>query len=782
MKFWQQSLMARLTTYFLLLSLSIGALAVYVAYVQARDALEQSVVERLTAAATLKEQELVRWIADQQSVVASIAELPSVRQNASLLLNRANENANNHPNETGNKSESNPDTVGNIVYSVSFSTDGQRLVTTGIDRTLRVWDLQTGAQSYLVENETAHWPALFSPDDQLLAATGDDFSLRVWAATSGQLVTSIPHQDQISDFAFSPDSTLLASASKDGTVAIWSMETLEPIRQIEVMAEGGFVNAIAFSPDGNRLTTASDDFLGRTWDLATGAEIARMEHDGWVFVAPFSPNGEWVATGSEDGTARVWEAASGREILTISHDDWLAAVEFSPDGRVLATAGDDRVVMLWDVARGEQIARFEHENPLADISFSDDGRWLITREKDAAHLSIWDWAAGELTTKLTHDNQVTDFDISPDGKRVATASADGSARLWQIELGTELLRMHHQSQARALLARSLAASVQSRSDLDLLSVIDGNGQLLISTDVAHEQAEAAIIAQEFGEPPFAPGWRQMATVEMLHVCPIAEKQTITIATPLYLDDGEVGGRLVAHLNLARMDSILAEDSGLGRTGETYLVNTAGERTMASASDDYTDGHVVGHAVDIESLGIGHAITKNEGAGLYRNYAGVAVVGVYRWLDTLNVGLLAELEQREATAPARRLAATMLLIGLMLAVATVAGIYLIARQVTRPLLVVADAAAGVGEEIFEETQLVQVARRQDEVGLLARTVHKMARDVQTRAQDLRQQVQELRIEIDETKRVRQVNEITDSDYFQELRARAQQMRQENIDEV
>ena len=196
MKFWQQSLMARLILYFLLLSLSIGAIGVYIAYTQARDALEQSVVERLTAAATLKEEALVRWVADQQSVIASIAELPSVRQNASLLLNASN-----------NSESITPSSIENMVYSVSFSSDGRRLVTTGIDRTLRVWNVQTGEQMYLIENETAHWPAIFSPNDQWLAAAGDDFSVRVWEAASGQLVTRIPHQDQISDFAFSPDSS-----------------------------------------------------------------------------------------------------------------------------------------------------------------------------------------------------------------------------------------------------------------------------------------------------------------------------------------------------------------------------------------------------------------------------------------------------------------------------------------------------------------------------------------------------------------------------------------------
>src|SRR5512135_1344527 len=93
MKFWQKSLMARLVSYFLLLSLVTGSLGVFVAYMQGKDALEKSVFDRLTSAATLKEEELNRWVADQRQVVAAIALLPQISEQARLLLAHANADA-----------------------------------------------------------------------------------------------------------------------------------------------------------------------------------------------------------------------------------------------------------------------------------------------------------------------------------------------------------------------------------------------------------------------------------------------------------------------------------------------------------------------------------------------------------------------------------------------------------------------------------------------------------------------------------------------------------------
>jgi hypothetical protein len=53
---------------------------------------------------------------------------------------------------------------------------------------------------------------------------------------------------------------------------------------------------------------------------------------------------------------------------------------------------------------------------------------------------------------------------------------------------------------------------------------------------------------------------------------------------------------------------------------------------------------------------------------------------------------------------------------------------------------------------------------------------MASEIYAREQRLRQQVQQLRIELDEVRQARQVAEITETDYFQQLEARAQDLRQ------
>ncbi len=93
------------------------------------------------------------------------------------------------------------------------------------------------------------------------------------------------------------------------------------------------------------------------------------------------------------------------------------------------------------------------------------------------------------------------------------------------------------------------------------------------------------------------------------------------------------------------------------------------------------------------------------------------------------------------------------------------------QVGRVTTAAADMEAGT----FAVESLDQVSTREDELGQLARVFQRMAREIVAREQRLVQTVQELKIEIDHAKRDRQVAEITESDYFQELQQKVHRMR-------
>lgn len=115
--------------------------------------------------------------------------------------------------------------------------------------------------------------------------------------------------------------------------------------------------------------------------------------------------------------------------------------------------------------------------------------------------------------------------------------------------------------------------------------------------------------------------------------------------------------------------------------------------------------------------------------------------------------------------------------LLTLVFTIANAGLLAQSMSRPLLRLTKAA-----QLMEANQLTSVqaaelemTEGEEEISRLSQVFGRMAKEVILREERLRQEVQQLRIEIDEVKRQKQVSEIVESDFFQDLKAKAHAMR-------
>ncbi|HSH01531.1 MAG TPA: DUF3365 domain-containing protein [Anaerolineae bacterium] len=107
-------------------------------------------------------------------------------------------------------------------------------------------------------------------------------------------------------------------------------------------------------------------------------------------------------------------------------------------------------------------------------------------------------------------------------------------------------------------------------------------------------------------------------------------------------------------------------------------------------------------------------------------------------------------------------------------------YLLHNFVINPINVMAQLtetirADKMTPDDLSRPELQQVAKRADELGSMTRVLKRMAHDVYERTQKLKQAVQALNIEIDTIKRDKQVANITESDFFQDIQTKARRMR-------
>ena len=276
-------------------------------------------------------------------------------------------------------------------------------------------------------------------------------------------------------------------------------------------------------------------------------------------------------------------------------------------------------------------------------------------------------------------------------------------------------------------------------EISLLSI--KGGKILLSTD-------PNFVGQYRVRDSYFIKGQRATFVQNVYPSPLTAKPTMTIATPLIdPDTQQTIGVLAVNLKLERMDEIIQDRTGLGISGEAYLVDqfnvfVSGERF---GRQEYPRG--------VHTEGIDAALKGENGSGLYLNYADVPVIGIYRWIERRELALMAEIYQQEAFAPARQLAWTIFWVGLTLAGILAGGVYLLARQIARPILALTKAATQVAAGDLSPTAPVLT---QDEVGILARSFNQMTsqlrisrRNLEDYNRTLEEKVEERTQELSET---------------------------------
>ncbi len=221
-----------------------------------------------------------------------------------------------------------------------------------------------------------------------------------------------------------------------------------------------------------------------------------------------------------------------------------------------------------------------------------------------------------------------------------------------------------------LLSNYLVDITKTKPDFQEIFILNRSNKVILSTNKLHE-GQYEILADTTYIDKIEPG----LTAPIFYVSPLTGKPAVTFATPLRDATGVRQGVILAHLNLDRIDRIVRERTGLGKSGETYLVGSLVVKTFISKADKNNSTFTT----EISSQGIDTATSGISGFGLYTNYAKVPVIGVYRWLSEQDLALLVEMEQSEAFTPARQLAGTIVLVGLASVALLSIGVYWLTKQ-------------------------------------------------------------------------------------------------------
>ncbi|HEY0074529.1 MAG TPA: c-type cytochrome domain-containing protein [Abditibacteriaceae bacterium] len=206
---------------------------------------------------------------------------------------------------------------GDSIFSLAWKPNSSHFATASLDKTVQVWDAQSGASLHLLKDHVDPvFAVAFSPDGQWMATGGGDRSLKLYKTDNyKRSVASISHNDAITALAFSPKGDLLIAACADKHVKVWPLKLDALANPLRNHHSGDVVNALSFSSNGDAFVWGASNRTIRFWngDLTSHKQHSEQPAD-WVYAVALSPDGKTVVAGAGDGAVYAWRANGDRPL------------------------------------------------------------------------------------------------------------------------------------------------------------------------------------------------------------------------------------------------------------------------------------------------------------------------------------------------------------------------------------------------------------------------------------------------------------------------------------
>jgi WD40 repeat protein len=294
---------------------------------------------------------------------------------------------------------------------------------------VKVWDAATGQETLTLKgHSSAVWSVSFSPDGERIVSGSSDNTVKVWNAETEQEAHTLKgHSGPVHSVSFSPDGERIVSGSSDNTLKVWDAETGQ--ETLTLIGHAGLVRSVSFSRDGERIVSGSWDSTVKVWDAETRLETLTLKgHLGSVYSVSFSPDGERIVSGSGEtdasglpGQVLVWNAVTGQPTEPQPGDAEL----LRPDNES-GTTSDTRIVvaeglklLIKDSKTGEVLFSAVDDGEVISPRFSPDGKRIVSGCSDGT-VKVWLQAARSAP-------RITDTSADTGLKKTTLGTANGAA-------------------------------------------------------------------------------------------------------------------------------------------------------------------------------------------------------------------------------------------------------------------------------------------------------------------------------------------------------------------
>jgi WD40 repeat protein len=322
------------------------------------------------------------------------------------------------------------------VFAVSFAFDGNRVVSGSWDKSLRIWEAESGeCIRVLTGHENLVTSVALSPDGRKIVSGSNDNTVRIWDGESGECLRVLTgHENWVTSVALSPDGNRVVSGCGDKSLRIWDAESGECLQVLT--GHENMVNSVVVSPDGRRIVSGSSDTTLRIWDIESGECLRLLKGQNPVIAVSVTSDGKRIISGSGGSNMlRIWDMESGKCLhLLEGHEDLVTSLATTPEGRIIISGSQDQSLRIWELESGKCLRVIKgHEGWINAVSVTLDGSRVVSGSSDTT-LRIWDIKSGEcLPVPEAHKGKATTVSVTSAGSRAISGGRDTAIRIWDIK-------------------------------------------------------------------------------------------------------------------------------------------------------------------------------------------------------------------------------------------------------------------------------------------------------------------------------------------------------------
>lgn len=319
------------------------------------------------------------------------------------------------------------------VYAVGYSPDGKYLVSGSFDKTVRIWDRQSGETIQTMNDaQNLILSVAVSPDGNQLASGGLDKTVFVYDMPSRDPVAEWrDFAGSVTSFDLSTDATRMLTGDRGGNSKLWDTTTNQVVHNLA--GDDKPVVAVKLSDDNTLAIAATGDGTVRTWNVADGMLVSTLETGTPIQDLTMRPGNEALMTVDYNGVLRhyTWPPAAP---VSVSTPQPLRAMVRDPASTWFATACEDGHVRIHQASDGAEQRAINVGGKLTSLAVNHDGTQLAAGTVDGRVTLINPSDGAIVSAFRPHTSEVTGLAFQPQSAKLATAAADGAIRIWQLPL------------------------------------------------------------------------------------------------------------------------------------------------------------------------------------------------------------------------------------------------------------------------------------------------------------------------------------------------------------